>query len=345
MKSFFNKLFMVLLLTLLGVAILAVGMYWYMLQTPPVETPEAEAPIPETTETVPPETTQPVEEPEMPDITWMTFPEDRQITAQQYFVYDVDAKEFVTISGVPEDTIYPASVTKLFTCYVALQFLDAEQVITVGKELEKVVAYSSVAGLREGDQLKVSDLVAAMLLPSGNDAAYVLAVNAGKTMESGDDVDACVDAFMKEMNRQAKEVGMTGANFANPDGIHRENHYMTFSDLAVLGTLSVNNPTILECAGISRMEVEFVAEGAAVGDDTRENGVKWKNTNAIIDPESEYYCPYATGLKTGQTPYAGSCLLSSFACGGKTYVVGVFGCPDTEARFQDTLQLFNQTIA
>lgn len=290
------------------------------------------------------ETTESVQE-AMPDITWMTFPEDRQITAKQYFVYDVDAKEFVTISGAPEDTIYPASVTKLFTCYVALQFLDAEQVITVGEELSKVVAGSSVASLRQGDQLKVSDLVAAMLLPSGNDAAYVLAANVGKTMEPDGDLDTRVSAFMKEMNRQAKEVGMTGANFANPDGIHRENHYMTFSDLAVLGTLSVNNPTILECAGISRMEVAFVEEGAAVGDDTRENGVKWKNTNAIIDPESEYYCPYATGLKTGQTPYAGSCLLSSFACGGKTYVVGVFGCPDTEARFQDTLQLFNQTIA
>ena len=289
-------------------------------------------------------TTESVQE-AMPDIPWMTFPEERQITAQQYFVYDVDAKEFVTISGAPEDIIYPASVTKLFTCYVALQFLDAEQVITVGEELGRVVPGSSVASLRQGDQLKVSDLVAAMLLPSGNDAAYVLAVNVGKTMEPGGDLDAWVAAFMREMNRQAKEVGMTGTNFANPDGIHRENHYMTFSDLAVLGSLSVNDPTILECAGISRMEPEFVAEGAAVGDDTRADGIQWKNTNALIDPESDYYCLYATGLKTGQTPYAGSCLLSSFTYGDKTYIVGVFGCPDPESRFQDTLQLFNQTIA
>ena len=290
------------------------------------------------------ETTEPIQE-AVQRIPWMTFPEDRQITAKQYFVYDVDAEEFVTISGAPEDIIYPASVTKLFTCYVALQFLDAEQVITVGEELGRVVPGSSVASLRGGDQLKVSDLVAAMLLPSGNDAAYVLAVNVGKAIEPVGDLDTWVAAFMNEMNRQAKEVGMTGTNFANPDGIHKQNHYMTFSDLAVLGRLSVNDPTILECAAISHMEVEFIAEGEAEDDDTRENGLQWKNTNALIDPESDYYCPYATGLKTGQTPYAGSCLLSSFAYEDKTYIVGVFGCTDPETRFQDVLQLFNQTIA
>ena len=72
--------------------------------------------------------------------------------------------------------------------------------------------------------------------------------------------------------------------------------------------------------------------------------VQWKNTNAIIDPESRYYCPYAVGLKTGQTPSAGSCLLSAFVYEGRTLIIGVFGCPETEDRFADTLQLFNEAI-
>lgn len=290
-----------------------------------------------------------------PAPTWMTFPASRQLVAKQYFVFDVAADRFVTISGDENDRIYPASITKLFTCYVALQFLQPEQVITVGDELDMVAAGSSVAQLRKGDKLTVSQLVEAMLLPSGNDAAYVLAANAGKTLAAnGGRVSDWVDAFMSEMNTQAQDVGMTGANFANPDGIHRSNHYMTFKDLAVLGKLSVSDPTIMKNAIISSDIVDFQDRGDQEqttqvygGTSTEElsaTSVKWKNTNALIDPASEYYCPYATGLKTGQTPSAGSCLLSSFDYEGKQYIIGVFGCPEVEDRFEDTLQLFNQTI-
>ena len=79
---------------------------------------------------------------------------------------------------------------------------------------------------------------------------------------------------------------------------------------------------------------------------TFENGVQqeWKNTNATINPASDYYCPYAVGLKTGSTPRAGSCLLSAFECDGRTLVIGVFGCPADEDRFMDTLQLFNEAM-
>ena len=289
-----------------------------------------------------------------PAPTWMTFPADRQILAKQYFVYDVQADRFSVISGEKNDRIYPASVTKLFTCYVALQYLEPEQQVTVGKELSKVRGGSSVAELRQGDVLTVSQLVEAMLLPSGNDAAYVLAYNAGKKMSGKTGVDDCVNAFMTEMNRQAKAVGMTGANFANPDGIHRDNHYMTFQDLAILGKLSVSDATIMKNARIPSEVVQFAQRGAAVDNSDQnyyskteelgEDTVKWTNTNELINPASPYYCAYATGLKTGQTPAAGSCLLSSFTYEGKTYIIGVFGCPEPEDRFEDTLQLFNETI-
>lgn len=291
--------------------------------TEPTTTPQ------ETEEPTVPEETQAPTKPEdtVPEITWMTFPADRTITAQQYFVYDVYADEFVVISGPEDEKIYPASVTKLFTCLTALRHLKPEQTLTVGDELDLVVAGSSVAGLQKGDQLTVSQLVKAMLLPSGNDAAYVLAYNVGKKLSGSTDVDTCITAFMKAMNDRASNLGMKGTNFANPDGIHRENHYMTFRDLAFLGRLAAQNETVVKNATLPK-----------------DDAMGWKNTNAIINPESEYYCPYAVGLKTGQTPYAGSCLLSAFDIGSKLYVVGVFGCPDSASRFCDTLQLFNQTL-
>ena len=274
--------------------------------------------------------------PEEPAITWMTLPDDRQLTAQQYFVYDCQAQRFVTIAGEQTEKIYPASVTKLFTAYVAMQYLQAGEVLTAGSELELVAYGSSVAELEQGDRLTVAQLVEAMLLPSGNDAAYVLAAAAGRRISGAYSQDAAsaVSAFVERMNEQAQRVGMTGTHFANPDGIHSDDHYTTYADLAVLGTLALKNPYITRYAATA-------SQTLTLGTDRT---VTWKNTNALIDPASPYYCPLATGLKTGQTPYAGSCLLSAFQTEDRTLLIGVFGCPEEEDRFADTLQLFNQNF-
>ena len=292
---------------------------------------------------------QPIIDPEgIPEPTWMMIPEDRALTAKEYFVFDVTSDAFMTQSGSAQDRVYPASVTKLFTCYVGLQYLDADQVIKVGDELDYVVGGSSVAELRRGDKLTVSQLVEAMLLPSGNDAAYVMAVNAAKAMleASGETFVGSpttkdyINLFMEEMNHQAAQVGMNDTHFANPDGIHKDNHYMSVSDLALLGKLVVHNDLIVEKAMISFDDQELIKRG----DGSPDHAI-WKNTNQIINPESKYYCPYCIGLKTGATPNAGSCLLSAFNYKGRMYIIGVFGCPDTDARFEDTLQLFNQMVA
>ena len=109
---------------------------------------------------------------------------------------------------------------------------------------------------------------------------------------------------------------------------------MSFHDLALLGMLALGDPIIMEYAAVAK-------ETVTISGETRE----WKNTNALIHEDSEYYCPYAIGLKTGQTPSAGSCLLSAFEYDGTTYIVGVFGCPEVDDRFADTLQLFNSAIS
>lgn len=291
----------------------------------------AEAPA-ETTTTPTTEATEAKQE-----ITWMTLPADRAISAAQYFVYDCEAGRFVVNAEDTSTKIYPASVTKLFTAYVALQYLDAGKTITAGDELNKVVAGSSVAEIKKGDSLTAEQLVAGMLLPSGNDAAYILAAAAGRAMygEKANEVstDDAVNRFVKEMNDQAKLLGMTGTNFANPDGIHSDSHYSTYADLAILGTLALEDPIILKYAVVSNASHTL-----------QSGSVTWKNTNAIIDPASEYYCPACIGLKTGQTPYAGSCLLSAFEFNGHSFIVGVFGCKEVDDRFPDTLQLFNNAL-
>lgn len=281
-----------------------------------------------------PSRTEQTVEPTAPPITWMTFPADRALTAQQYFVFNCETGQFLTISGPEDERIYPASVTKLFTAYIANQYLQPDRQITAGDALDMIYPGSSVAELKKGDTVTTERLVEGMLLPSGNDAAYVLAVEAGRLL--GDSEASAADAtavFVAEMNAQAKLLGMTATHFANPDGIHEDNHYTTFHDLAILGSLALEDPVLMRYAHVASDTV------------TLTGGTKeWKNTNALLHEDSEYYCPYAIGLKTGQTPTAGSCLLSAFEYEGTTLVIGVFGCPEVEDRFADTLQLFNRTI-
>ena len=93
----------------------------------------------------------------------------------------------------------------------------------------------------------------------------------------------------------------------------------------------LENDTIMKYTKVSTMDM-------TLGGET----VQWHNTNAIVDPTSAYYCPYAIGMKTGKTPSAGSCLLTVFTYGEHTWIIGVFGCATDESRFEDTLQIFNK---
>ena len=307
----------------------------------------AEPTVEETT--VPEETTEP--EPTMPAITWMTVPADRQLLAQHYFVYDVNTDSFITASAGQDTQVYPASVTKLFTAYVALQYVDLDRYITAGDALDQVAWDSSVAFLGKGDTLRAEQLVEAMLLPSGNDAAYVLAAEVGRIIDDDptENAVAAVMTFVEEMNRQAQDVGMTGSHFVNPDGMHSDDHYMTIADLSLLGKLSLQNETILKYANVAREVVslpsQLITPTVPVNENLEPGQVEWKNTNKLIHEGSDYYCPYAVGLKTGQTTAAGSCLLSAFQVEDQQWVIGVFGCPEDDDRFADTIQLFNETIS
>ena len=89
--------------------------------------------------------------------------------------------------------------------------------------------------------------------------------------------DEAIKRFVKEMNDQAKLLGLTGTNFANPDGIHSDSHYSTYADLAELGMLVLSDPIIMKYAATSSMDVSLAS-----------GSVNWHNTNAIIDPSSEY---------------------------------------------------------
>jgi len=299
---------------------------------PPTEPPTQPPTEPPTEPSTEPPTQEPTRPPE-PESPGIPVPPGVTVSAERYFVYNLQEARFLAISCHEDAALYPASITKLFSAYLALQYLDPETVITAGDELDLVNKGSSLAYIKKGHRLTVDMLVEAMMLPSGNDAAYILAAAAGRAASGEADMSAeeAVSYFVKLMNTVAKRVGMTGSNFRNPDGFHVGDHYTTCHDLTIVARLALNNEVISRHVSTVKDDVRF------------ESGqtIEWKNTNALINPSSKYYCPNAIGLKTGSTGAAGNCLLSAFKENdGKIYIIGVFNCEEGNDRFVDTQHLY-----
>ena len=283
---------------------------------------------PETTESSHPEETAE----ETTEETTVPVPRDENgLTARQAVVYDSATGQILFSKEISTGKVFPASITKLFSAFVALQYLSPDQVVTAGEELEEVAPDSSVAYILQEQSLTVAMLVEGMLLPSGNDASYILATAAGRKIAADPELEyhQAVQVFVDEMNRTARDLGLDGSHFMNPDGYHMGSHYTSLPDLVTIARLALDNPVISHYVHLCRDSVVYASGQSNT----------WHNTNQILDPESEYYRADACGLKTGYTDAAGNCLLSAFRKGESSLIIGVFGCPHQENRFQDTLLL------
>ena len=231
-----------------------------------------------------------------------------------------------------EERIAPASTAKLLTALTVLEYCEPNEVLTIGPEIWQAAADASTAWLSEGDRLTVRQLLTALLLPSGGDAAYSAAVYTGRKIAGGDiSEQQAVAAFIEAMNRKASELGAADSSFVTPDGYDADNQYTTAADLMKIAKACTGNETIMGIAGSYSVY--------DVWEDGRE--VNYFNTNLLLDPESACYYPQAIGLKTGSSLSAGSCLISAARINGKTYVSVVMGSGEEE-RFSDTLTLYER---
>lgn len=255
------------------------------------------------------------------------------LSARQILVYDSTNDQLLYTKAVEGGKLYPASVTKLFTCYVALQILDPSKVVTAGSELKLVAEDSSMAYIYRDQQVTVKMLVGGMMMPSGNDAAMIMAAAAGRKL-AGDSrlpAEEAVRTFVAEMNRQAKELGFEKTHFVNPDGYHVGSHYTCLNDMIRMAELALGNDIIRRYMGYYGLNLTYVSGQSNT----------WISTNQLLNKNGEFYCEDAIGMKTGHTGQAGHCLMSAFEIGDKTIVIGVFGCKDKNARFADSIVLRN----
>ena len=289
-----------------------------------------EEPAPTVTET--PIPTPPVET-APPTTAPLPKPEPGALEALYVFVYDTASETMYYTSGGEYTHIAPASLTKLLTALVALEVLDVNTVVTVGDEVSLINPNSSIAYIQKGQKLRVDMLVEGLLLQSGNDAAYTLAVAAGRKLANNSALSAkgALRRFMEYLNYRAMEMGLTNTHYENPDGIDGEDHYTCIADLIKVSKLAMENPTIRKYVG---MASDFV---------TYQSGqtITWSNTNSLLQQSSPYYCADAVGLKTGTTTKAGNCLISAFKRNGGYLLIGVLGGASSNGRYKDTLSLYN----
>lgn len=259
-----------------------------------------------------------------------------KLTSPRIVLYD-ETHGQVLYSSNASERCYPASLTKLMTAAVAVDYCASDEVFTAGSELNLVDGQSSKAGLKAGYKLTRDQILDALLLPSGNDAAYTIAAHVGRKA-SGDqslgDI-AAVRAFVNLMNQKAQEIGAVNTHFSDPDGIQDENHYTTANDMLLIAE-NARKYDILNTT-MATVSVDYaIASGETV---------KWENSNKVIDPKSVYYFNGASGMKTGSTTEAGYCVIASAQKNGVTLIAVVMGNAKHDSCFADADELFKEGFA
>lgn len=198
-----------------------------------------------------------------------------------------------------------ASTTKILTAITVIENFDLNKIIVVPKKATQVEGSSIY--LKEGERLTVLELLYGLMLRSGNDCAYTLA----STLTD-------YDNFILLMNQLAKRLGCENSNFANPHGLHDDNHYSSAKDLCLITCHALKNKTFRKIVSTKKISIsnEFYDYKRVL-----------INKNKLL-----YNLDGCNGVKTGYTKKAGRCLVTSCNRNGFEVVSVVINSPDMYNR-------------
>ncbi|MDW5300560.1 MAG: D-alanyl-D-alanine carboxypeptidase family protein [Sedimentibacter sp.] len=245
----------------------------------------------------------------------------------------IDAKTGTLLAEKNADQkMYPASLTKIMTAILAIEMGNLSDVLTVDEDTPYEIEGSHIA-LEPGEILTLKDLLYALMLPSANDAASAIAKHYGGSTEK----------FVNLMNEKAKELGAYNTHFANPHGLHDENHYTTAADLALITKYAMTNETFKKIVSTVKYEIQTTNKKSEVRYFTTLNKLLYNTSSNQIYVNGVYISPfyeYATGAKTGYTPEAGNCLVATATKDGTDLIAVTMHGVSLE-MYQDAHNLFN----
>ena len=230
------------------------------------------------------------------------------------------------------EKLYPASTTKILTALVVMEKCQLTDKAKVSKKAISLVpeGYSN-ANLVAGEEIDIKTLLYALLIPSANEAANVLAEH----------VSGSVESFAELCNNRAKELGCENLHFVNPNGIHNDDHYCTAYDLYLIAKECQKHEIFNEIVKTTSFTIPATSLYT-------KSDRTFKNTNYMILPNyKSYYYEYCTGIKTGTTTPAGECLVASSSHDNIDLISVVLGggtnSKGLSERFYDTKQLYEFT--
>ena len=259
----------------------------------------------------------------------------RGITAEN--LPDIDATNAIVMSKdgsvyyarSADEQVKIASITKVMTAILTIENCKMDEKVAVSKAAATVG--NSTAGLLKGDELTVEQALRGLMIPSGNDAAIVLAEHVGKKIDpKTKDAEA---TFVKAMNERAKELGCTGTLFENPHGLDFDewagDMHSTAHDAALMMREAMKSDTFREIVASDDSWIEVT------GADGSDHSHSMDTHNELLGQDGNI------GGKTGTTDDAGYCFMAAYdRDGDETYTV-VLNSSTNDQRFADTATLAN----
>ncbi len=250
------------------------------------------------------------------------MPQPPEVAARAFILQDLSTRQTLA-SRNPDQSVEPASLTKLMTAYLVFQALQSGKLsLTQDLPVSERAWRTGMTGasrsfINVNSRVKVDDLIKGMIVQSGNDATVALAEGVGGTVE----------VFVEMMNRQAQVFGLKGTHFANPEGLTAPGHVSTARELSIIATRLITDfPNSLPY--YSMKEFTF-------------NGIKQGNRNLLL-----FRDPTVDGLKTGYTQAAGYCMVATAqrevpGLKSRRLLSIVLGASSENARAQESQKLLN----
>lgn len=238
-------------------------------------------------------------------------PEPPEVSAESWILYDA-AYGLVLAEYNADEVRSIASTTKMMTALVAIEQGNLDDDVRISTSAAGVG--ESEVGLEAGEVLQLRQLITALMVRSGNDAAVAVAEHLGGSVEG----------FVELMNAKAAELGMTNTSFANPHGLDAPGHHSTARDLLTLAQAAMNDPLFAELARTRRAVLPENSAGQV----------------RVVTATNRLLATYegAVGIKTGYTNRAGLALVAAARRGDRTLYAIVLGSTD---HFGDTRALLD----
>ncbi len=220
----------------------------------------------------------------------------------------------------PDEKRPAASITKVMTLLLVMEAIDSGT-LSLDDTVTASVHAASMGGsdiwLKEGETMSVDDMLKATVIMSANDAAVALAEKVAGTE----------DDFVHRMNERAQQLGMTNTTFLNCNGLDEDGHLTTARDIAIMSAELIKHPKIFDYA---QTWIDYVRDGKT----------QLVNTNKLLKTYQGI-----TGLKTGTTGKAGSCISATAERSGLSLIAVVLGSENTADRFSTATALLDYGFA